>query len=115
MVKLGRMYLLQTHTWVKVRNHCASKLFSQTVPRYFFDLHNDVDVHDHEGKDLPNLDAARANALIEAREMMTESIKEGKLNLNHRIEVRDDSSAVIYVLHFGEAVRVIPEQKASST
>ena len=79
------------------------------MPRYFFDLHNDVDSIDHEGRELPDLEAATDNALIEAREMMTQAIHDGKLNLNHYIEVRDEAGDVIHVLHFGNAVQVTPK------
>lgn len=76
------------------------------MPRYFFDLHNDVDSLDDEGKDLPDLEAAKANALREAREMMQESVCNGHLDLRHHIDVRDESGNVPYVLHFEDAVEV---------
>jgi hypothetical protein len=76
------------------------------VARYFFDLHNDVDALDEEGRELPNLDAAKANALAEAREMMQESVCKGHLDLRHHIDVRDGTGAVLYVLHFEDAVTV---------
>lgn len=36
------------------------------MPRYFFDLHNDVDAEDEEGKDFPDLRGAIDHALREA-------------------------------------------------
>jgi hypothetical protein len=44
------------------------------MPRYFFDLHNDMDVRDDEGVELPNLNAALLHALHEARTMIQASI-----------------------------------------
>lgn len=78
------------------------------MPRYYFDLKNDVDAKDEEGRDLPDLGAARAAAIAEARELMTESVLTGHLDLNHRIEVRDENGGVVLVMHFGEAVEVTP-------
>ena len=40
------------------------------MPRYYFDLVDDVKVHDTQGVSLPNLDAARAYAKTFARELM---------------------------------------------
>ena len=78
------------------------------MPRYFFDLYNDFDTLDEEGRDFADLSAMRENALREVREMMTESVRQGQLNLNHHIEVRDEAGKVIYVLTFDDAVNVTP-------
>lgn len=77
------------------------------MPRYFFDLRNDVDVSDEEGRILDDLAAVRTAAIAEAREMMTESVLKGHLNLGHSIEVRDETGAIILVMPFGEAVDVV--------
>jgi hypothetical protein len=84
------------------------------MPRYFFDLYNDIEVRDDLGKELPDLASARENALVEAREMMTQAIEDGELNLNHRIEVRDAVGAVVHTLHFGDAVGIIPQHRADA-
>ena len=78
------------------------------MPRYFFDLKNDVDVADEEGRELADLAAVRAAAIVEAREMMTESVLLGRLNLGHSIEVRDESGSIVLVMPFGEAVDIVP-------
>ena len=83
------------------------------MPLYFFDLHNDMDVLDHDGKDFPDLNAAKENALAEAREMMKQAVDDGELNLGHDISVRDENGTTVYVLRFGEAVRVIPQKLPS--
>jgi len=83
------------------------------VPRYFFDLHNDIEALDPEGREFPDAESACANAVVEAREMMVESLRMGHINLNHRIEVRDEAGEVIYNLHFGEVVQVIPKHKVA--
>jgi hypothetical protein len=80
------------------------------VPHYFFDLHNDIDVIDDEGRDLPDLDAARAHALAEARTMIEASIAEsGKVDLRHHMDVRDQSGEVVHSLLFEDAVQFLRE------
>lgn len=77
------------------------------MPRYFFDLHNDVDVLDEEGKELPNLEAAKAEALREVREMLQASITDsGTINLRHHIDVRDETGRIMHVIHFEDVVTV---------
>lgn len=76
------------------------------MPRYYFHLYNDITAMDPEGKMLPHLDAARANGIKEAREMMMESVEEGRINFSHRIDIADDTGDVAASVFFGEAVRV---------
>ena len=76
------------------------------MPRYYFHLYNDITAMDPEGKILPHLDAARANGVKEAREMMMETVAEGRINFSHRIDIADDAGAVAETVMFGDAVRV---------
>lgn len=77
------------------------------MPHYFFDLHNDVDAPDLEGRDLPDLAAVMDHLVREAREMMKASIDEtGRIDLRHHIDVRDENGAVVYVMHFDDAVTI---------
>ena len=78
------------------------------VPRYFFDLHNDLEVIDEEGCDLADLAAAKEHALAEAREMIQASASEtGKIDLCHRIDVRDESGGIVHSLRFEDAVSFV--------
>ena len=85
------------------------------MPIYYFDLRNDVNVDDEEGRELPDLAAAHAAALVEAREMITESVERGRVDLRHRIEVRDESGSIVHTLHFGDAIEVVPLEQGSAT
>lgn len=77
------------------------------MPRYYFDLYNDVDAIDNEGRELPDLKAVRADVLQEVRAMIKSSIDEtGRIDLRHHIDVRDEGDAVVYVMHFEDAVTV---------
>jgi hypothetical protein len=82
------------------------------MPCFYFDLHNDVDVLDAEGKELSGLEEARKIALCEAREMIGASVQQGRVDLNHFIQVRDESGAVVHRLRFGEAIEIVPERSA---
>ncbi|MGZ8352808.1 MAG: DUF6894 family protein [Allosphingosinicella sp.] len=78
------------------------------MPRYFFDLHNDIESRDHEGKELPNLAAAREKATASDREMICSSIQtRGSVNLDHRIDVRDETGDVVMTVPFREAFTII--------
>ena len=77
------------------------------MPHYFFDLHNDVHARDEEGKELPDLDGAKANALQEARAMIQASVADlGRIDLRHYISVRDETGFVVLNMHFEDAVTV---------
>ena len=86
------------------------------MPRYFFDLHNDVDALDEEGKELPDPQSARAHALREARQMIHASIDEqGHIDLRHRIEIRDEGRAIVDVVHFEDSVTIKRGDQVLST
>ena len=77
------------------------------MPRYFFDLHNDISVHDEEGEELADLRSAQLHALTAARQMIALSIQEhGRIDLGHNIRIRDQRGIAIDVIEFGDAVRV---------
>lgn len=76
------------------------------MPLYFFDLHNDVDAPDPERKEFLTLDAAKANAVKEAREMMQESVSKGRLDLHHYIQVRDANGSIVFKVLFEDALVV---------
>jgi hypothetical protein len=77
------------------------------MPRFFFDLHNDIDAQDEEGRDLPDVDAVVAEAVKEARALIKASIDEtGRIDLRHHIDVRDERGNTVCVIHFEDAVTV---------
>ncbi|MBN9554383.1 MAG: hypothetical protein J0H61_06890 [Alphaproteobacteria bacterium] len=67
------------------------------MPRYFFHVRDDDgDVsRDLEGQDLPDLSAARAEAVNANREMLGERILHGGPLNRHRIEISDASGQVL--------------------
>lgn len=73
------------------------------MPRYFFHVHNHIEVEDEEGQLLPDEAAARAAALESVRELICESVREGRLDRRHYIQVTDADGREVLVLSFGEA------------
>lgn len=76
------------------------------MPRYRFHLYNDEETRDEDGREFPDFDAARIEAIGNARELMAADIRsKGEINLSHWIELEDDGGEVI-VVTFGDAVTV---------
>jgi hypothetical protein len=75
------------------------------MPHYFFDLHNDMDALDEEGRYAPDLQAARRMASVEVAEMAAASITEhGHVDLAHYIQIRDETGAIVSKVRFDEVV-----------
>jgi hypothetical protein len=76
------------------------------MPRYYFHLYNDLTVIDEEGKEFPNAPVAHQKAIAAAREMAAEAVRNGRLVLDHRIEVADEDGEVVGKVYFRDAVTV---------
>ena len=81
------------------------------VPRFFFHLFNDITSIDEEGVELPNAALAMQRAISIAREMAAESVKQGHLVLDHRLEVTGDAGQTVSVVYFRDIVDI--KQSAS--
>jgi hypothetical protein len=82
------------------------------MPRFYFHVYNDLVAIDEEGLELPDLDAAREQAMESARELVCEGIHQGYLNLDHRIEVEDEAHEKVLTLSFRDAFTVSGEVPA---
>ena len=81
------------------------------MPRYYFDLHNDLDLMDDQGVILPTFEDARARAFLEAREMICSSVDEhAKIDLGHRIAIRDEHDTIVGKVRFDEAVLFVRDE-----
>jgi hypothetical protein len=77
------------------------------VPRYFFHLHNDLDVPDEEGLECTDLESAKACAAAQAQILMGETLKEdGRIALSHRIDIEDAQGNVLATVPFKNVVTV---------
>lgn len=78
--------------------------------RFYFHLFNDMTVHDREGTPLPNDAVAMQRAANSAREMAAQSVREGRLVLDHRIEVTDERGECVGIVYFRDVVRVVAHE-----
>jgi hypothetical protein len=76
--------------------------------RYYFHLRDGMDVAlDDEGQEMADVEAAKAAALVAARDSLSHDIKAGVVDLRLRIDVEDGAGALIHSLPFREAFEVI--------
>lgn len=78
------------------------------MPRYFFNLFNDITAIDDEGSDWGDDAAALAHALLSAREIASVSVLRGELNLEDHIEVLAEDRRLVARVSFRDAVRILP-------
>jgi hypothetical protein len=84
------------------------------VPVYFFNLFNDTGpVRDEEGRELPDLDAAKAEAIRNARSIMSDEVRQGRLDLCAHIDVVDEGQAILFTLRFDEALSISAPKELS--
>lgn len=75
------------------------------MPRYFFNVENGFGfVEDEEGRELPDLEAARAEALKGVRSILAEDVSKGRLDLDGRLDVKDEAGRVVLTISFAEAI-----------
>lgn len=66
-----------------------------------------MDVPDAEGRELPDLAAAREEASCQARGLMGEMLKEeAHINLRQRIDIEDEQRRVVATVWFKDVVKV---------
>ncbi len=77
------------------------------MPRYFLHICDRVGIHeDTEGRELPNLAAARAAAINEARAILEAELRLGVLDLNSIIEIEDETGKPLMTVPFADAVEI---------
>jgi hypothetical protein len=79
------------------------------MPRFYFHLFNAVTVRDDEGRELPTLEAAKAEATNACRAIMAEDVrKEGQITLSHRIDIHGENGKLELALPFRACVEIRP-------
>jgi hypothetical protein len=63
-------------------------------------------IEDEEGRDLPDDQTARAEAIAAARDIMAADLRDGRLDLTSFIEVEDESQDLLFTISFGDVVNV---------
>lgn len=77
------------------------------VPRFYFNLIDDAACLDDEGADLPDLEAACAQAHRELRSVAGHQVFAGSLNMNQHIEIADHSGEVLALVRLADALEIL--------
>jgi hypothetical protein len=76
-----------------------------TMPRYHLNVFNNIDALDPTGIELPNIAAAKAEAVAGARDIMAAHVKAGQpIYSSHRIEITDEAGNVLHEVKFGDII-----------
>ena len=79
------------------------------MARYFMHLRDGTDgLLDPDGCDFPTLEDASA-ALFTARDLIAGDVRDGRIDLRFRIDVHDETGAIVYTLPFQHALSIIAE------
>lgn len=73
------------------------------MTRFFFNFVGSETVSDTEGTELTSLDAARREALDDARAIMSDAILEGFDVSGRRVEIHDETGKLILIVPFADA------------
>jgi hypothetical protein len=65
------------------------------MPRYFFDIHDDIEIIDQEGQELPNLRAARSKAAMALAEAAKDELPDNGPAKDLTVIVRDEAGKVV--------------------
>jgi Domain of unknown function (DUF6894) len=75
------------------------------MPRFYFHVGNGNGfTEDEEGRELPDLESARAEAIRAARDIMASDVRSGALDLSSFIEIEDADHRLRHTLSFEDAV-----------
>ena len=73
--------------------------------RYFFHIRSDDGlIRDEEGTELPDIDAARSEARLSARDFAMDDLRRGVPVVPRRIEIADDCGQVLGMLPVRDVV-----------
>jgi hypothetical protein len=95
---------------ITARAHARSR---EAMPLFRFHIYNDIETIDHEGKQFPDLSAARLHAIKGARDLMCAGVKKGEINLGDWIEIEDENFDVT-VVPFHDALDVLTQRTQTS-
>lgn len=77
------------------------------MPRYYFHVVTPTEtVEDQEGTELPSLEAARKEAIKDARQLMGSAMQEGRDISGRRIEIVGGGGEILLVVPFADAFTV---------
>ena len=82
------------------------------MARYFLQLRDGTEqMLDPEGIEYADMDVLKKKVLIAVRDLISEDVKGGVIDLRFRIDAEDRNGVIVYTLGFAEAVKIIPDDK----
>ena len=80
---------------------------------FFFHIHDGTSIiEDFDGTDLPDLTAARVEALASARDLLADRVRAGQVVDGQHFEITDESGAIVGKVMFKDAL-VLPADEQS--
>jgi Domain of unknown function (DUF6894) len=77
------------------------------MPLYHFNLLNGSGlIPDEEGRELPDLETARAEGIRGARSIIAEEVLDGHVDLSSRLEITDEAGNILIAISFADTVEV---------
>ena len=80
--------------------------------RYYMQLRDGTDhLLDPDGIEYADIDVLKRKVLVAVRELISEDVKGGVIDLRFRIDAEDRNGVIVYTLDFADAVNIIPDDK----
>jgi hypothetical protein len=75
------------------------------MQRFYFNIRSEAGLlEDFEGTELPDLEAARLEAIEDARQLMSDAVRIGFDIASRSIEVRNEAGEIVLFVPFAEAL-----------
>lgn len=76
------------------------------MQRYFLDLvEGEERIEDPDGQTFPDLQSAKDEAVLSARDVIVNDLRDGRpLGLHRTVEIRDEVGAIVAVISFATAI-----------
>ena len=102
-----------SYAFVRNRTETASEAsVFKPMARYFFNIRDGKTlIEDPDGTDLPNLDAARVEALAAARDILAERLRADQIVDGQRFEIMDEHGTLLDVVKFRDAMRLLSSER----
>ncbi len=82
------------------------------MARYYMQLRDGTDhLLDPDGIEYADIDVLKKKVLVAVRELISEDVKGGVIDLRFRIDAEDRDGMIVYTLDFADAVNIIPDDK----
>jgi hypothetical protein len=80
-------------------------LAGAVMPIYFMNIFNNIDAVDREGIELPDLEAAKVEAIAGARDIIAAHVRAGMpIHAAHWVEITDENGNVLHEVRFGDVM-----------